>query len=77
MTVPIEVIVLMDDGINTGPVPDSVKRKSKVHGPETVNAKGAEGFDVNYATKNTDLKFVTKSQDDSKPSKGWNSLPTK
>jgi len=77
MTVPIEVLQLMDDGINTGPVPDSIKRKSKVHGPENIKAKGAEGFDVNYATKNTDLKFVTKSQDDSKPSRGWKVLPTK
>jgi hypothetical protein len=53
MTVPIEALELQDDGINTGPVPDSVKRKSKINiKPETVKAEQEAKHDINLGNKN-------------------------
>jgi hypothetical protein len=56
MTVPIESLELQDDGINTGPVPDSLKRKSNITiKPETIKAASTANFDVNLTTTNVKL----------------------
>lgn len=77
MTVPIDVLEVQDDGINTEPVPDSLRRKSRVHGPES--SKTAKDKDIENNLQNKDVKnsFAAKTQDDTKPSKGWKSLSTK
>ena len=64
MTVPIEILELQDDGINTGPVPDSVKRKSKINiKPEAVKAEQKADFDINLQNKNVQLPGGTKWND--------------
>ena len=70
MTVPIEILELQDDGINTGPVPDSVKRKSKIEiKPKDVEAKQEADFEINLQNKNVQLPGGTK-WNDSKPGAG-------
>jgi hypothetical protein len=69
VTVPIEAIEILDDGINTGPVPDSVKRKNDVQiNPSEVNAKDEAEFDINLNNKNVKLSFA-------KPPGEWKPLP--
>lgn len=64
MTVPIELLELQDDGINTGPVPDSVKRKSKINiKPEAVKAEQEAKHDINLQNKNVQLPGGTKWND--------------
>jgi hypothetical protein len=78
MTVPIESLELMDDGINTGPVPDSVKRKSKITiKPEDIQAKSDRNFDINLQNKNVKIPNSTVKHDVSKPYTGWEPLPTR
>jgi hypothetical protein len=77
MTVPIDVIERLEDGINTAPIPDSLKRKSKVHGPEEISAQSDAKFEINLGNKNVDIKFSSKKRNDNKPSKDWEPLPTK
>jgi len=56
MTVPIGALELQDDGINTGPVPDSVKRKSKINiKPEAVKAEQEAKYDINLGNKNVQI----------------------
>jgi hypothetical protein len=75
MTVPIEILELQDDGINTGPVPDSVRRKSKIQiKPEKQETEQDADFDINLANKNVQLPGGTK-WNDSKPGAG--NLPKK
>ena len=70
MTVPIELLELQDDGINTGPVPNSVRRKSKINiKPEKVEAEQTADFDINLQNKNVQLPGGTK-WNDSKPGAG-------
>jgi hypothetical protein len=70
MTVPIEVLELQDDGINTGPVPDSIRRKSKINiKPEKTKAEQDADFDINLGNKNVQLPGGTK-WNDSKPGAG-------
>lgn len=70
MTVPIEALEIQDDGINRGPIPDSLKRKSKITiKPEEVEAKQSADFDINLQNKNTQLPGGTK-WDDKKPGAG-------
>ena len=70
MTVPIEAFELQDDGINRGPVPDSLKRKSKINiKPEEVEAEQSADFDINLQNKNVQLPGGTK-WDDKKPGAG-------
>ena len=70
MTVPIEVLELQDDGINRGPIPDSVKRKSKINiKPEKTKAEQSADFDINLQNKNVQLPGGTK-WNDSKPGAG-------
>jgi hypothetical protein len=70
MTVPIEALEIQDDGINRGPVPDSLKRKSKINiKPEEVEAEQTADFDINLQNKNVQLPGGTK-WDDKKPGAG-------
>lgn len=70
MTVPVEALELQDDGINTGPVPDSIRRKSKIQiKPEEQKAEQDADFDINLQNKNVKLPGGTK-WDDSKPGAG-------
>jgi hypothetical protein len=64
MTVPIECLELQNDGINTGPVPDSVKRKSKIQiKPEKQDDESSADFDINLCNKNVILPGGTKWND--------------
>jgi len=64
MTVPIESLELQDDGINTGPVPDSLKRKSKITiKPEAVKTNQEAKFDINLQNKNVQIPGGTKWND--------------
>jgi hypothetical protein len=70
MTVPIEVLELQDDGINTGPVPDSIRRKSKIEiKPKKTEAEQDADFDINLGNKNVQLPGGAK-WNDSKPGAG-------
>jgi hypothetical protein len=63
MTVPLEVIELIDDGINRGPVPDSLRRKNKIHGPEKIEAETDHESDINLKNKNVVLPGANKWND--------------
>jgi hypothetical protein len=70
MTVPIGALELQDDGINRGPIPDSVKRKSKITiKPESVKAEQTVKHDINLQNKNVPLPGGKK-WDDKKPGGG-------
>lgn len=71
MTVPIAAIEVIDDGINRGPVPNSLKRKNDVHGPEEVKAEPSTDLkaDVNLNNKNVVLPNSNK-WNDKKPGGG-------
>lgn len=70
MTVPIGALELQDDGINRGPIPDSIKRKSKIQiKPEEQKAEQSADFDINLQNKNVQLPGGTK-WNDSKPGAG-------
>ena len=70
MTLPIEAFELQDDGINRGPIPDSLKRKSKINiKPEEIEAEQSADFDINLQNKNVQLPGGTK-WDDKKPGAG-------
>jgi hypothetical protein len=70
MTVPIGALELQDDGINRGPIPDSIKRKSKIQiKPEDQKAEQDADFDINLGNKNVQLPGGTK-WNDSKPGAG-------
>jgi hypothetical protein len=56
MTVPIGALELQDDGINTGPVPDSLKRKSQIEiKPKGVKAEQEAKGDINLGNKNVQI----------------------
>ena len=65
MTVPLDIVDVIDDGINRGPVPDSFRRKNKIHGPEEVKAED----NVNLTMKNNTLPGANK-WDDTQPGGG-------
>jgi hypothetical protein len=69
MTVPLEVIELFDDGNNRGPVPDSLRRKNKIHAPEKIEAETTFDADVNLKNKNVTLPGSNK-WDDTQPGGG-------
>jgi hypothetical protein len=77
MTVPIESLELQDDGINRGPVPDSVKRKSKIHGPEPVKTKENNNLkaEVNLTNKNAPIPGGKKWGDSPGGGSDWKPLP--
>lgn len=70
MTVPVEVLEVQDDGNNRGPVPDSIKRKSKIEiKPKKQKADSSADFDINLNNKNVKLPGG-KNWDDKKPGGG-------
>ena len=69
MTVPIEAVEVMDDGNNRGPVPDSVRRKNDIHGPEKTKATSDIKANVNLTDKNVQLPGANK-WDDTQPGGG-------
>jgi hypothetical protein len=74
MTVPVDVLEVIDTGINAfqHPVPDSLKRPNREHGPEPIKAKpSAEKAktEVNLTNKNTNIN-KGKKWNDSKPGAG-------
>lgn len=69
MTVPIDIIEYADDGNNRGIVPDSTRRKNKIHGPEETKAQSDIKADVNLTTTNTKLPGSNK-WDDTQPGGG-------
>jgi hypothetical protein len=75
MTVPVGVLELQSDGINTGPVPDSVKRKSKITiKPEPVKAEQEVKNEINLQNKNVQIPGGTKWND---KAPGGGNLPKK
>ena len=70
MTVPLEVIDLVDDGNERGPIPNSLKRPNDVHGPKEQKTKADDiKAEVNLTNKNTSLPGANK-WDDSQPGGG-------
>jgi len=69
MTVPIDIIEVLDDGNNRGPVPDSARRKNKIHGPEEVKTDSDIKANVNLTTQNVKLPGANK-WDDTQPGGG-------
>jgi len=69
MTVPIDIIVLCDDGNNRGPVPDSIKRPNNVHGPKEQKAESDIKAEVNLQNQNAQMPGANK-WDDTKPGGG-------
>lgn len=69
MTVPLEVIEHLDDENNRGPIPDSLRRKNKIHGPEKVDAESNAKFEINLKNKNVTLPGANK-WDDTEPGGG-------
>ena len=72
MTVPIAAVEVIDDGNNRGPVPDSLKRKNNIHGPEEVQAhqnNNDSKTDVNLTNQNVVLPN-SNSWNDKKPGGG-------
>ena len=69
MTVPIEAIELIDDGMQRGPIPDSVRRKNTVHGPEKIKTDSDTKSEVNLTDKNVQLPGANK-WDDTQPGGG-------
>lgn len=71
MTVPLEVVDVHNDGINRGPIPDSLKRKNRVHGPEEVQATQPQDLksQINLQNKNVKIPGGNK-WDDTAPGGG-------
>lgn len=63
MTVPFEAVEVIDDGNERGPIPDSLRRKNNIHGPEEIKS------DVNLANSNVQLPGANK-WDDTQPGGG-------
>ena len=57
MTVPIDVLEIQEDGINTGPVPDSLKYKYKYNynDGEARHQSHVKGFETNLTNKNVKI----------------------
>jgi hypothetical protein len=70
MTVPIEAVDVINDGNERGPIPDSLRRKNKIHGPEEVKAEtDNKESNINLTTKNVQLPGANK-WDDTQPGGG-------
>ena len=69
MTVPIDIVELMDDGNDRGPIPDSIRRKNNIHGPEEVSADSDIKAEINLTNKNASLPGANK-WDDTQPGGG-------
>ena len=69
-TLPICLIDVIDDGNNRGPIPDSLRRKSKIHGPEEIKTTPDDlKAEINLTNKNVVLPNSNK-WDDTKPGGG-------
>ena len=68
-TLPIHLIEIVDDGNNRGPIPDSLRRKNNIHGPEETKADSDIKADINLTNKNVKLPGVNK-WDDTQPGGG-------
>lgn len=76
MTVPIEAVEVVNDGINRSPIPDSLRRNNKIHGPQEIKAQADDvKADINLTTQNVKLPGANK-WDDTKPG-GGNFKPRK
>lgn len=70
MTVPLEAVEIVNDGMNRGPVPDSLRRQNNIHGPEETKAQSDDvKADINLTTQNVKLPGANK-WDDTKPGGG-------
>lgn len=70
VTVPISLLILMDDSINRGPIPDSLRRKNKIHGPEELKAEPDDlKAEINLKNQNVVLPNSNK-WDDTQPGGG-------
>lgn len=63
MTVPAEIVDPIDDGINCGPIPDSLRRKNKIHKPEEIKSEPDTKSDINLKNKNVTLPGANKWND--------------
>ena len=69
MTVPLDIVELMDDGMQRGPIPDSLRRPNNIHGPEETEATSDIKADINLTIKNVPLPGANK-WDDTQPGGG-------
>lgn len=70
MTVPVEVLEIMDDGAERGPIPNSSKRQNNIHGPKEQKATPNDvKTDVNLNGQNVQIPGANK-WDDTKPGGG-------
>lgn len=64
MTVPFETVEVIDDGMERGPVPNSLRRKNNVHGPQEVKTTSDNSeTNVNLTTQNVQLPGANKWDD--------------
>jgi len=78
MTVPIEALELQDDGINRGPVPDSLRYDNQVSDkPVKVKTKGNNNSKAEINLKNVNVKLPGGKQWKNSPGGGseWKDLP--
>lgn len=68
MTLPIQVLEIIEDE-GRGPIPDSLRRKNNIHGPEEQKADSDIKAEVNLTTQNVKLPGANK-WDDTKPGGG-------
>ena len=71
MTVPIGAVEVFNSTDNTwnAPIPDSLRRKNKIHGPEEVKAEQPDQKNINLQNKNVVLPNSNK-WDDTEPGGG-------
>ena len=65
MTVPIEAIEVIDDGINRGPIPKSLRRENNVHEPREIQAQQTQNDNINLQNKNVIIPNSNKWNDTS------------
>ena len=70
LTLPMLLVSHIDDGVNRGPIPNSLRRKSKIHGPEDIQTTPDDlKAEINLTNKNVVLPNANK-WDDTKPGGG-------
>ena len=69
MTVPLEIVEEIPGDEGRGPIPDSLRRKNNIHGPEEQKAESDIKANVNLTTQNVKLPGSNK-WDDTKPGGG-------
>ena len=70
ITLPMELVDFIDDNGQRGPIPDSLRRKSKIHGPEEIKTTPDDlKAEINLTNKNVVLPNSNK-WDDTKPGGG-------